>query len=255
MLTSRTSLKSGRLRHGASDEKGKAGRVKLIIWDCDGTLIDSQNAIVEAMDYAFSSIGAPPPDRKAVMTVVGLSLPEAFVQLHPDGDVVTREALAARYKNAFVELRHDPAHHEPLYTGIAEIIEMLSARDDVMMAIATGKSRRGVDRLLAREGWQTAFSSIQTADGHPSKPHPSMIQQAMLETGTEPHATVMIGDTTYDIEMARAARVGALGVDWGYHDVAALERAGAHKIAVAPSELEAYASEIIADLAASRSHE
>lgn len=223
--------------------------MNLVIWDCDGTLIDSQNAIVEAMNYAFSSVGETAPDRRAVMSVVGLSLPEAFSVLHPNGDAGCREALADKYKNAFVELRHDPAHHEPLYLGIAETIEALATRDDIVMAIATGKSKRGVDRLLAREGWQHAFTSIQTADGHPSKPHPSMIQQAILETGAERQATVMIGDTTYDIAMARAARVGALGVDWGYHDVEALTGAGAHCIATAPSEIEHHIEAIVTDLA------
>ena len=111
------------------------------------------------------------------------------------------------------------------------MIETLAADDGVALAIATGKSRPGVDRLLKREGWETAFDSIQTADRHPSKPHPSMIFHALQETGATPECTVMIGDTTFDMEMARSAEVAALGVSWGYHATATLRRAGAHAIA------------------------
>lgn len=222
--------------------------VQLIIFDCDGTLIDSQNAIVEAMDHAFAKLGATPPSRQQVMAVVGLSLPEAFAELAPGFDTRIQQELADYYRNAFVELRHDPAHHEPLYAGIKDLVEALAQRQDVTMAIATGKSRRGVDRLLAREGWQDFFASIQTADGHPSKPHPSMILQALVETAAVPEATVMVGDTTYDIMMARSANVGALGVNWGYHDQHALERAGAHDVVGHPADIQRSISVILETL-------
>jgi phosphoglycolate phosphatase len=204
--------------------------MKLIVFDCDGTIVDSQAGIVLSMVHAFSSLRMVPPTREATLAVVGLSLPEAFAALAPDLDPATRVELAERYKTAFRELKHDPAETEILFPQAKEMIAHLSGRDDHLLGIATGKSRRGIDRLFDREGWHASFATIQTADDHPSKPHPSMLLRAMLETDTTPKATVMVGDTTYDVTMARAAGVPAIGVAWGYHDVAALTDAGAHLI-------------------------
>jgi phosphoglycolate phosphatase len=204
--------------------------MKLVVFDCDGTIVDSQAGIVLSMEHAFSSLKMLPPTRDATLAVVGLSLPEAFAVLAPDVDRTTRLGLAERYKTAFRDLKHDPSETEVLFPQAKEMIAHLAARDDHLLGIATGKSRRGVDRLFAREDWHASFATIQTADDHPSKPHPSMLLRAMLETDTTPDATVMVGDTTYDIAMARAAGVAAIGVAWGYHDVAALTDAGAHLI-------------------------
>lgn len=204
--------------------------MKLVILDCDGTLVDSQNGICEAMVHAFSGAGLEPPSRAATLAVVGLSLPEAFARLAPACSVAMRGHLAERYRTAFLELKHDPAHHEPLFAGVSAAVEAFGLRDDILLGIATGKSRRGIDRLFAREGWAQRFRTVQTADGHPSKPHPAMILAAMAEAGVGPERTVMVGDTTFDIEMAQAAGVGALGVAWGYHAIDELRRAGAHAI-------------------------
>ena len=171
-----------------------------------------------------------PPTRAQTLSVVGLSLPEAFSVLAPEAEYETRRELVERYKNAFRELDHDPSETEGLFPYCKDIIGQLAGRDDLILGIATGKSRRGVDRLIEAEGWQGIFTTIQTADEHPSKPHPSMIHQAMLETGIGATKTIMVGDTTYDVEMARAANVGALGVTWGYHHRDELEEAGAHVI-------------------------
>lgn len=202
----------------------------LVIFDCDGTIVDSQGGIVLSMDHAFRSLRMTPPTRAQTLAVVGLSLPEAFSVLAPEAEYETRRDLAERYKGAFRELDRDPADTEGLYPGCKDVIDAFAARSDFHLGIATGKSRRGVDRLLEAEGWQTHFATIQTSDDHPSKPHPSMILRAMLETGAQPLNTVMIGDTTYDIEMARAAGVGAIGVTWGYHHRDELREAGAHII-------------------------
>lgn len=204
--------------------------MKLVVLDCDGTLVDSQNGICEAMVHAFSGLGLAPPTRAETLAVVGLSLPEAFAVLAPDHANSTRAALAERYRTAFVDLKRDPAHHEPLFAGVGAAIEAFGGRDDIMLGIATGKSRRGVDRLFEREDWARHFLTVQTADDHPSKPHPAMVLAAMAEAGVGPERTVMVGDTTFDMEMARAAGVGALGVAWGYHPVDALHRAGAHAV-------------------------
>lgn len=204
--------------------------MKLVIFDCDGTIVDSQAGIVLSMDHAFKSLHMTPPTRAATLSVVGLSLPEAFSVLAPEAEYETRRELAEKYKNAFRELDHDPSEGEGLFPDCKNIIAELAARNDFILGIATGKSRRGVDRLIANEGWEGIFSTIQTADDHPSKPHPSMIYRAMLETGMAAGDTIMVGDTTYDIEMARAADVGAVGVTWGYHHRDELVEAGAHII-------------------------
>jgi phosphoglycolate phosphatase len=204
--------------------------MKLVIFDCDGTIVDSQAGIVLSMDHAFKSLGLKPPSRAETLAVVGLSLPEAFSMLAPGAEYETKVELAERYKAAFRELNHDPSETEILYDGARATIEDLSSAEDIVLGIATGKSRRGVDRLFDREGWHKCFATIQTADDHPSKPNPSMILKAMAETGASKAETVMIGDTTYDIQMARAAGVGSIGVTWGYHDREELEEAEASLI-------------------------
>ncbi len=212
--------------------------MKLVIFDCDGTLVDSQNAILASMEQAFAFLGLSAPTRGEMLGVVGLSLPQAFAALVPDADEAARAAWVDRYRSQYRHTAATPMSEQaPLYPGIAEAIATLGGRDDILLGIATGKSRRGVARVLEREGWHGRFITIQTADDHPSKPHPSMILQAMVEAGVEPEATVMIGDTTFDIEMALAARVGAIGVGWGYHAAERLTLAGAHTLAATCASL------------------
>jgi len=204
--------------------------MKLVIFDCDGTLVDSQHAICAAMEHAFTTLALPPPSRAEILGVVGLSLPQTFEVLAAQQAPSVQAALAEHYRSDFPAKRQQPALHDPLYPGMGEVVAALARRGDVLLGIATGKSRRGVARLLDREGWQQHFITIQTADDHPSKPHPSMILSAMAETGVGPDATVAVGDTSYDIEMARGAGVGAIGVGWGYHEVERLKLAGADTI-------------------------
>ena len=221
--------------------------MKLIICDCDGTLVDSQNAIFGAMQHAFGGHGLPVPTRPQVLGVVGLSLPEAFAGLAPDLAATVRDELAHRYKGAFPHTGLAAPERDPLFPDAKAVVEQLGRREDVALGIATGKSLRGVHRLLEQEGWHDLFVTIQTADNHPSKPHPSMIVRAMTEAGVGPADTIMIGDTTYDITMGRNAGVKSVGVAWGYHDVSQLESAGADHIVDRFDALEAAIDRLLAD--------
>lgn len=227
--------------------RSAATGVKLVIFDCDGTIVDSQHMIVAAMTAAFVEADLTAPPREAVLSVVGLSLVPAVARLvHDPREERQVLRIAETYKSAFGALRNDPAHAEPLYPGAREAIMALAARDDVLLGVATGKSRRGVAMLFEREGLDIYFHTIQTADTHPSKPHPSMIETAIAEAGGHADQTVMIGDTTFDIEMARSAGVGALGVAWGYHPTAALTEAGAHHVAGIYDEIPDAVSRLLA---------
>lgn len=209
----------------------------LVVFDCDGTLVDSQHAIGAAMTAAFLKGGRAVPPREAIRRVVGLSLETAVHRLVPDAGDAEVRALAESYKSEFQKLRQRPDHDEPLFPGIRETLARLAGERDIVLGIATGKSMRGVAALLAREDLEGVFATVQTADTHPSKPHPAMLETAMREVGAERHRTVMIGDTTFDMEMAIRAGAQALGVAWGYHEIDELEAAGAHAISHASERL------------------
>ena len=213
--------------------------MKLVIFDCDGTLVDSQHMICAAMQRAYDANAIVCPPREAVLSIVGLSLREAFEVLGRGHDDFPFDGMIEQYKQAFFDLRHSVGHQEPLYPGARETILTLAGRSDCLLGVATGKSQRGVRAILTHHGLLPHFATIKTADDAPSKPHPGMILEAMREAGAEPRDTVMIGDTSYDIEMARAAGVTSVGVTWGYHDEAVLKASGADHIVTDYAELAA----------------
>lgn len=209
---------------------------RLAIFDCDGTLVDSQANIHTAMISCFAAAGLAAPDRAAVRRIVGLSLPEAMRSLLPKEGEARHQALAEGYKLSFRQMRERGEVEEQLYDGIPAALERMEA-EGWLLGVATGKSDRGLRHVLEFHGLAHRFVTLQTADRHPSKPHPSMIEAAMAEAGVEAAQTVMIGDTSYDILMAHNAGVRAIGVAWGYHEPAELLAEGADVVALHPSEL------------------
>lgn len=203
----------------------------LALFDCDGTLVDSQHSICAAMARAFDAVKLPAPDRPAILSVVGLSLPHAMAKLLPEADDAFHNHVSDQYRDAFRAMRSEGDVSEPLYEGIAELLDILLARG-WLLGVATGKSDRGLNLCLTQHGILDRFVTLQTADRHPSKPHPGMLMEAMAEAGAVPETTVMIGDTTYDIEMGVSAGVRAIGVNWGYHLPEELIEVGAVAVAV-----------------------
>ena len=204
--------------------------MRLAVFDCDGTLVDGQADVCEAMDAAFAAQGLAPPDRHLTRRIVGLSLPEAMRKLVPLAEPKIHDALAAHYRDAYRARRTAGVLDEPLFDGIAALLDRLSAAG-WLLGVATGKSDRGLAHCLSTHGIAGHFVTLQTADRHPSKPHPAMLQAAMDAVGARPSETAMIGDTAYDIAMARAAGVRAIGVSWGYHPPTELTAAGAVAVA------------------------
>ncbi len=214
-------------------------RFNLIVFDYDGTLADSQHMIVRAMEEGFRAHGMTPPDAEDVRRVVGLTLERAVADLLPDPqDEAAVARIAESYRQAFLALRTQQDYHEPLFPGVREVLTELHC-GPVRLGIATGKSRRGLVASLERHGLEDRFMTLQTADTAAGKPNPDMLIRAMNEAGADPDETVLIGDTTFDMEMAGNARVTAIGVAWGYHDPEELSASGAAAIVEAAEDLPA----------------
>ena len=207
-----------------------AKSLKLVIFDCDGTLVNSQHMIVAAMTTAYAAHGIAVPSRETMLSMVGLSLTELFTALGNGAPRFPVASLAEHYRLAFHALRESGTHIEPLYPGAAQAVRTLARREDVVLGIATGKSQRGVRLVLGHHGLLDHFITIKTADDAPSKPDPGMVLAAMREAGATPQDTVVVGDTSYDIAMARAAGAAAIGVSWGYHARDCLSAAGVRVI-------------------------
>src|SRR6201996_4290746 len=177
---------------------------RLAVFDVDGTLIDSQHNIVASMLRACERNAIPAPSAEAIRRIIGLSLAEAVTTLLPGLDANLIGRVVEDYKNGFAEMRARPDHYEPLFPGVVEALDALEAEGWVL-AVATGKSRRGLLAMIERHGFEGRFVSLQTADDNPGKPHPGMLRRAIAEAGSRAEESVMISDTSYDMQMGRSA--------------------------------------------------
>ncbi|MEC9342811.1 MAG: HAD-IA family hydrolase [Pseudomonadota bacterium] len=210
--------------------------MRLVLFDVDGTLVDSQAAIHACMDATFAAFGHEAPPPAAVKGVIGLSLDRAIERLL-DGRDGDPSAMSVSYKDRWPGMQGRPDLQVRFFDGMRNLLDVLAAREDLILGVVTGKSRRGVAHLVESHGLEHHFLTRRTADDCPSKPHPAMVRECCDETGIAPAQTVVVGDTTYDMAMARAAGAGAIGVGWGYHEGAALRRAGASMVVETAKEL------------------
>lgn len=201
-------------------------KLRLVVFDMDGTLIDSQDVIYAAMRRTFSRLGVPEPSKAQTLSIIGLSLEKAVATLMPDLSDKDVVAGAQLYRESFVEIRAEGGGEAaaPLYPGARAALDRLHSQDETLLGVATGKARRGLDHAYESHGIGHYFVTHQTADGHPSKPHPSMLMQTMQDTGVDAARAVMIGDTEFDIEMGKAAGFATIAVDWGYHPIERLQK-------------------------------
>ncbi|MBC6981953.1 HAD-IA family hydrolase [Caulobacter sp. 17J80-11] len=212
--------------------------LKLAVFDVDGTLVDSRQTILRAAVEAARDVGLPEPRYDAVRQIVGLSLHEALRVLAPQLTDAELAEFVARFQASFSRMHAEPGFKEPLYEGAERTLRRLE-KDGWLIAMATGNSRRGVERLLANHDWSRLFVSTHCASDGPGKPHPAMLLEAMKASGCEPRQTVMIGDTGHDIRMALNAGTRAQGVGWGFHTPDEVWAAGAHHVANDFDELDA----------------
>lgn len=204
--------------------------MKLVLFDCDGTLVDSVNVIHTCMERTFEDFGLERPALAHTKSIIGLTLDIAIAQMLDRSFDEEISAMTARYKEHFMLHRQNGGALENTYDGIIPLIAELAARDDVLLGVVTGKSRRGLSAILEHHGMTRSFFTTRTADDCPSKPHPAMVLECCAEAGITPDATIVIGDAIYDMQMAASAGARGIGVSWGYAPVEALLAAGADRI-------------------------
>lgn len=213
--------------------------MKLVLFDCDGTIVDSAHVIETCMARTFTDFGYGAPEGAATRAIIGLTLDIAIARLlarEVDAEVT---GMTARYKEHFFQYRADGGLPEPVYPGMAALIADLALRDDVILGIVTGKSRRGLEAILAHHALRHHFITIRTSDDCPSKPHPAMVTECCAEAGIDADRTFVIGDAVYDMMMAVSAGACPVGVDWGYASPDQLRSSGARHIVSSAGEIAA----------------
>ncbi len=219
--------------------------MKLVLFDCDGTLVDSVGLIHETMRRTFAAFDKPEPAEAATRGIIGLTLDIAIARIlgreHADSECVE---MMAHYKSLFAPIRGE-GFQEPLYAGISGVLDELSGNDDIILGAVTGKSRKGLDMICESHGFEKLFFVSRTADDCPSKPHPAMVSECCDQTGINPAQTVVIGDAKYDMQMAKAAGAKAIGVSWGYGGVDELNKTGADAIAQTVGEIPGLIEQVL----------
>jgi phosphoglycolate phosphatase len=220
--------------------------LRLVVFDMDGTLIDTHALIAEHMAAAFKGAELPEPTGADIRAIIGLSLPVAVAQLSRNDDPAFVERLVEDYKHRYRVSLDLAADREPLFPGAISALDTLRDEPDTLVGLATGKGLAGVERILDKHGIADRFVTLQTPDHNPSKPHPGMLLRAMEQTGVSPDRTVMVGDTIFDIELAVNAGVASIGVSWGDHEVEDLAAAGATRLIDRYDQLVPTVKEILA---------
>lgn len=216
--------------------------MKLVLFDCDGTLVDSAATIHETMRRTFLHFNKPEPALSATKAIMGLTLDIAIARMdgkpHVDDEAL---AMTAHYKSLFTVVRQAPDYKEaPLFDGIRTVVERLAAEDTILMGAVTGKSRRGLDSMMDVHGFRPYFKVSRTADDCPSKPHPSMVIECCDEMGMRPEQAIVIGDAIYDMQMAKSAGAKAIGVSWGSATADQLMASGADAVVHETNALLSY---------------
>jgi phosphoglycolate phosphatase len=211
--------------------------MKAILFDCDGTIADSFGVICDIMRRTFAAHGLDAPSDAATRDIIGLSLDVAIARLHPDAEEPLLASLVSGYRTHFHAARAEPSFREALFPEMKALIDRLAGSDSILLGMVTGKSRRGVAAICEAHEMTAAFSVVRTADDCPSKPHPAMVLECCAYLGVDARETLVVGDSIYDVEMARAAGATALGVAWGTHPRDMLLAAGAAEVAGTPADL------------------
>ena len=211
--------------------------MRLVVFDCDGTLVDSQQAIVRSTETALSAFDLPTPERRAILYAVGLPVDVAMRRHAPDVDDATLGKIIELFRDTYRDLSLQDDRGQIMFDGMHDLICTLGQQDETLLAVVTMKSRRGLGRVVDAYNIRDYFQSLKSADDGPGKPAPDLLIDAMAECGVTPAQTVMVGDTSFDMLMAKAANVHAIGVGWGYQDIDELEEAGADDIVVTPDAL------------------
>ncbi|KQT48670.1 HAD family hydrolase [Aureimonas sp. Leaf454] len=211
--------------------------MNLILFDCDGTIADSFGLICETMRRTFVANGFEPPADAAVHAIIGLSLDRAIHRLRPSVPPSELPVLVEAYRTAFRAVRDEASFREALFPGIQELLSRLRVAEGVRLGMVTGKTRRGVDAIVASHDLGGFFSAVRTADDCPSKPDPAMVLECCAALSIAPERTLVVGDAIFDMAMARAAGACALGVTWGAGTAPELRRAGAEAVADSVDDL------------------
>ncbi|MGB1221221.1 MAG: HAD-IIIA family hydrolase [Alcanivoracaceae bacterium] len=193
---------------------------RLVIFDWDGTVMDSTGRIVACMESAARDVGLPPLAPVQIRHIIGLGLPEAIAVLYPQAPVAQRLAMKDRYAHHFIEAEHSPS---PLFPHVHDVLQRLREHG-LHLAVATGKSRKGLERVWRNTGYGALFDASRCADESLSKPHPAMVHELLAHFAVPPEQALVVGDTTHDLNMAHNAGVASVAVSYGAHDHAVLAK-------------------------------